>query len=108
MQLVLMPKSWHSQVTYSDFQISDFLNLKKTPKANASKIFFFSIAFLLPPAMQPALNQGANLAVNTVKTALISVISMQRKQYSIQNIDSRRQLGFLELLIFPICCEWRM
>lgn len=38
--------------------------------------------------MQPALNQEVNLAVNTAKTALISVICMRRKQNSIQNIDN--------------------
>lgn len=78
-----------SQSTYPDFQISDFWNLKKTPEANSSiNNFFFPFAFLFPPGMQPALNQEVNLAVNTAKTALISVICMQRKQNLIQNIDN--------------------
>lgn len=84
------------------------LKLKKTSEANSSTIFlFFSFAFLFPPGIQPALSQGANLAVNAAKPALPSVIIRQRKPNSTPNTGSRRQLGFLDLFVFLMCSERR-
>lgn len=93
-------KALHSQSTYSHFKISGFL--KNIAGANPSTIFTFFSLFI-STWNEFVINQGANLAVNTAKPALISVTCMQQKQNSIPSTGSIRQLECLELLILLIC-----